>query len=229
MQLRKLTRTSDSLRSRWYDDACGIALSLELVGERWALLIVRELMFGGRRFGDLKASLTGISANILTRRLKGLEATGILIRRMLPPPASVRIYELTPWGYQSETAIRELGRWALRSPNHDVTLPLSAASIILSFRTLYIADRAGDLAGRTICIAMGAEHFVATFEREEIAVRRGEGSADARIETDPMTLASVVYGARPLADAEAAGALRISGDRALAQRFPALFALPDKI
>ena len=94
-------------------------MALELVGERWSLLVVRELMFGPRRFGELKADLGGISANVLTQRLAGLARAGILIRRTLPSPASVQVYELTPWGYESETAIRELGRWAARSPAHD--------------------------------------------------------------------------------------------------------------
>ncbi len=93
-----MTNKSAALDKRWYDDACGTALGLELVGERWSLLIVRELMFGGRRFSELRGSLPGISANILTMRLEGLERIGIVQRRTLPPPASVQIYELTPWG-----------------------------------------------------------------------------------------------------------------------------------
>jgi DNA-binding HxlR family transcriptional regulator len=229
MRLKKITQDAGIPRNRWYDDACGTALALELVGERWSLLIVRELMFGGRRFGELKAALPGISANILTQRLERLEASGILARRKLPPPASVQIYELSPWGYQSETAIQELGRWAVRSHAHDATLPLSAASLMMSFRTMYASDRAGGLIGKTICFAMGADHFGATLERDQITVRRGEEAADARFDTDPMTLASVVYGGRAFADAEGGRALRISGDRALAERFPALFVLPDKI
>ncbi len=88
MKLEKVTEGSKATTKRWYDDACGTALAMELVGERWALLIVRELMFGARRFGELKASLTGISANVLTQRLEGLEKAHILKRRRLPPPAS---------------------------------------------------------------------------------------------------------------------------------------------
>jgi DNA-binding HxlR family transcriptional regulator len=80
---------------------------LELVGERWSLLIVRELMFGGRRFSDLRGGLPGISAKVLTERLEGLEQAGIVQRRQLPPPASVQVYELTKWGYSAETAIKE--------------------------------------------------------------------------------------------------------------------------
>src|SRR6478672_7449157 len=142
MKLEKITNKSAALDKRWYDDACGTALGLELLGERWSLLIVRELMFGGRRFGELKGSLPGISANVLTQRLEGMEASGILTRRKLPPPASVQVYELTRLGYAAETAIKELGRWAAQSPLHDPMLPLSAASLMLSFRTMLDAKRA---------------------------------------------------------------------------------------
>ena len=94
-------------------------------------------MFGPCRFGDLAAGLPGISAKVLTQRLEGFEVFGIVQRRKLPPPASVQVYELTPWGYQSERAIQEFGRSATRSPEHDPSLPLSAASLMLSFRTMH--------------------------------------------------------------------------------------------
>ena len=105
MKLEKITN------SRSYEDACGSAHALDLIGERWAMLVMRELMLGPRRFGDLRGSLPGLSANVLTQRLEGLEAIGVVRRRKLPPPASVQVYELTPWGYESERAIQELGRW----------------------------------------------------------------------------------------------------------------------
>src|SRR6478672_11000471 len=146
--------------TRRYHDACGTAHALDLIGERWALLVMRELMLGPKRFSDLKASLPGISANVLTQRLEGLEASGVLTRRKLPPPASVQVYELTPWGYESERAIQELGRWAVRSPNHDPTLPLSAASLMMSFRTMYAAEKAKGLRAR-LAFRLGSESFVA--------------------------------------------------------------------
>lgn len=228
MKLKKVTHPAKPAKTRWYDDACGTALALELVGERWSLLIVRELMFGGRRFGELKANLPGISANILTQRLEGMEESGILTRRKLPPPASVQIYELTQWGYESETAIKELGRWAARSPDHDTTLPLSAASIMLSFRTMISAERAGDLSA-TFGFRMGPERFVGEIRDGMIHIRREEpADADLVFTTDPMSLGAVVYGGMPLAEAEAAGMVRVEGDRALAERFPTLFVLPPK-
>ena len=109
---------------KWYQDACGTAFAMELVGERWSMLIIRELMLGGRRFSDLRASLPGISAKVLTERLAGLEQAGVLTRRKLPPPSASQVYELTEWGYLAEPAIQELGRWAAHSHQHDATLPL---------------------------------------------------------------------------------------------------------
>src|ERR1700712_2427163 len=141
-------------------------------------------MFGGRRFGELKANLPGISANILTQRLEGMEASGILTRRKLPPPASVQVYELTPWGYESETAIKELGRWATRSPLHDPTLPLSAASLMMSFRTMLSAERAAGLVA-TIGYRFGSETFLGRIEDGEIAVRRADvAGADLVFDSD---------------------------------------------
>src|SRR5437764_2770944 len=136
MKSEKTTDEPSAPHPRWYEDACAAAHALDLVGERWALLVMRELMFGPKRFSDLRASLPGISASVLTQRLEGLEAAGVLIRRKLPPPASVRVYELTEWGRESEPIFQALGRWASRSPLHDPTLPFSAASLLLPLRTM---------------------------------------------------------------------------------------------
>jgi DNA-binding HxlR family transcriptional regulator len=229
MELEKITTAEKKAEKRWYDDACGTALAMELVGERWSLLIVRELMFGPRRFGELRKALTGISANVLTQRLEGMEAAGILTREKLPPPASVQVYALTPWGYKSEVAIQELGRWAVQSPSHDTTLPLSAASLMLSFRTMIDRTRSGAV-NRTIGFQLGDESFVARVDEAGIAIRRGDtADADTIFISDPVSIASIVYGGRPLADAEGADALTIKGDRALAECFVTLFPLPPKI
>ena len=209
-------------RRRWYDDACGTAHALELLGERWAMLIVRELMFGPRRFGALRAGLPGISANVLGQRLEGLEREGIVERTRLPPPASVQVYGLTPWGYESEPIFQTLGRWATRSPDHDPSLPLSAASLMLSFRTMF--DGGADIAG-TIGFRLGEDGFVATLGNGRIEIIRGDpASADAVIEGDPGAIAGTVYGKLPF---DAAG-VAIHGDRALAERFVGHFELPAK-
>lgn len=218
-----------SKRKRHYDDACGTAFALELVGERWALLVVRELMFGPRRFGDLAGGLPGISAKVLTQRLEGLEAAQIVQRRKLPPPASVWVYELTPWGYQSERAIQELGRWATRSPGHDPSLPLSAASLMLSFRTMHNAERAAGLDAR-VGFRIAEDIFVAHVTQAAIDIARADPSGCDTIFTAPnaMVIAGAVYGGIPLASLEAERAIAIAGDRALAERFVTLFPLPPK-
>lgn len=221
-----MTDIKTHVNHRWYDDACGTAFALELVGERWSLLIMRELMFGGRRFSELRASLPGISANILTRRLEGLEAAGILTKRRLAPPASVQVYALTEWGLESEPLIQELGRWAVRSPAHDPTLPLSAVSIMMSFRTMYQRER-GRLVDAPVAFSFGADRFVVTLGDEAFVVRSQE-PADTEVATDPVTLGAIVYGGMPVADAVAAGTLSLAGDAALVDRFIACFELPPK-
>ena len=213
---------------RWYDDACGTAMALELVGERWSLLIVRELMFGGRRFGELKAALNGISANVLTQRLEGMEAAGILKKRKLPPPASVQIYELTRWGYESEVAIQELGRWATRSPAHDPSLPLSAASLMLSFRTMLSRERSAGMEA-IIGFRLGDEMFRTHLADGRFEVARADpADADVSFIGTPRGIAALTYGGLPLAEGERLGLAAIEGDRALAERFTTLFPLPPK-
>jgi DNA-binding HxlR family transcriptional regulator len=106
---------------REFDDACGIAHALELVGERWGLLVLRELMLGPRRFSDLKADLPGITPSVLTQRLVEFEDRGLIRKSRLPPPAPVQVYEATEWGLEVEAVLQKFGMWALRSPRHDPT------------------------------------------------------------------------------------------------------------
>src|SRR5918912_2201701 len=136
MKLQKLTTTRKSEEKRRFDDACGLAHALELVGERWAMLVLRELAYGPRRFSELKADLQGISANVLTQRLTELEARGLVRKVKLPPPASVQVYEATEWGLEAVPLIASLGKWAARSPWHDPHQAMSHVSVILSLQTL---------------------------------------------------------------------------------------------
>ena len=101
MQLEKITKVQQSEEKKRFDDACGLAHAMELLGERWAMLVLRELAYGPRRFSELKADLQGISANVLTQRLNELEARGLVRKTRLPPPASVQVYESTPWGLEA--------------------------------------------------------------------------------------------------------------------------------
>ncbi len=229
MQSEKITGAGGGRRKRWYDDACGTASALEFVGERWSLLILRELMFGPRRFGELRAHLTGISANVLTQRLESLEAVGLLSRRKLPPPASVQAYELTPWGYEVEPVLQTMGRWATRSPLHDPTLPFSPASAMLSLRTMIDVDAARGLHMK-IGFATGGDGFLATLADGALTIVRADpAGADVVIEADPTPLVVWIYLKRPIAAAEADGTMRITGDREAAARFADLFTLPERI
>lgn len=221
MASMKLEKVTTEARRR-YDDACGTAHGLELIGERWALLVVRELMLGPRRFGDLRASLPGLSANVLTQRLEQLEAAGVVVRRRLPPPASVQVYDLTDWGREAEPVISELGRWAARSPGHDPTLPLSPVSMMLSFRTMFDAAKAGD-AGMTLGFVFGAERFVVTVADGALTVRRDEtDGAEAVVAGSPEAVAAAVYGGA------GADGLAIEGQPGVFERFSGFFELPPK-
>lgn len=229
MKSQKLTYSPNVPRKRrFYEDACGTAHGLELVGERWALLVLRELMLGPKRFNDLRADLPGISANVLTQRLEGLEANGLLVKRRLPPPSSAQVYELTDWGYEAEPVIQTLGRWAVRSPAHDPTQHISAVSLMLSFRTMIDAESARDLAAR-IGFRMGAESYLAHLAGGRIEIARDTlEAADLIFTGTPPAIAAAVHGGQPLEALEEAGALEVKGDRALAKRFVTLFPLPPK-
>jgi DNA-binding HxlR family transcriptional regulator len=228
VKLRKITSKAKT-RQRHYDDACGAAHALDLVGERWALLVIRELMLGPRRFSDLRAQLPGISANVLAQRLAGLEAAGIVARRKLPPPAAAQVYELTSWGYESEPIFLSLGRWAARSPAHDPSLPLSAVSLFLSFRTMLDPARARGIDAR-IGFRIGEETFLARLAKSRIEIARGEiGGADVVFTGSAPAIAAVVYGGLPLEQLCAEGLLSVTGNRALAKRFVTLFPLLPKL
>lgn len=199
---------------------------MELVGERWSLLIVRELMMGGLRFSDLRANLPGISAKVLTERLNTLEEAGILVKRKLARPASTQLYELTEWGYFAEVPIMELGRWAARSPEHDPTLPLSAVGLMLSFRTMFVAGKA-DGVSLDIGFDIAGETFVNAVADGKLTNRRAELDGVETIVTAQAApqVAAVVYGGVSPEEAE----LQIDGDRETMLRFAGMFQLPPKI
>jgi len=223
MQLENVTQTRRTEPRRGYDDACGTAHALELIGERWALLVLRELMLGPRRFSELKGDLPGISANVLTQRLTDLEARGLIVKKRLPPPASVQVYEATAWGLEAEPIVQALGRWAARSPRHDPTLPISGVSILLSFRTMFDPARARDMKA-TIAFRFGEDRYYVEIGGGKLVAYRGEPDAtDLVITAEPTMLAAVVYAKQPL------DLVEIEGDPALFQRFVDLFELPPKV
>ena len=223
MELEKVTSIGRTEDKRRYDDACAAAHGMDLIGERWSMPLIRELLLGPRRFGDLKVSLNGISANVLTQRLEGLEAAGVLFRRKLPPPASVQVYELTPWGYEAAPIFQALGRWGVRSPKHDPMRPFSAVSLMLSLRTMMSPEAAGAFAAR-IQIDMGGEHFF-WIRKKKGEIRIGRGAierADVILRGSPQGIASFIYAGAPMESIE------VEGDQQVATRLPTLFPMPSK-
>lgn len=223
MQLEKVTIKRQSETKRGYEDACGLAHALELIGERWAPLILRELWLGPRRFSGLRASLPGISANVLTQRLGELEDRGLVRRRKLPPPASVQVYEATEWAMDAAPMLCELGRWASRSPAHDPSHPITPVAIMMSMKTNFDPALADGFKG-SIAFYFGEAHYFAEVRDAAIRVERGEPTAaDATITGNPDALKPVLYGGAPVET------LQVEGDIEVARRFMTLFSLPPKV
>jgi len=215
--------------TRTYDDGCAAAHALDLVGERWALLVVRELLLGPKRFTDLKSGLPHASPNVLAQRLRDLEAAGVVRRGKLPPPAASKIYELTEWGRDLEPVIIALGRWGVRSPTKPPDAELGVDSLILSFRTMFDPDRAEGL-DASYELRLGEDRFRAEVAEGRLEIERGNAEQpDATVEADAGTLAGLVYDDLELDDALSSEDLRIRGDRAMVERFLALFPLPGPV
>ena len=213
---------------RTYGDGCAIAQALDVVGERWALLVVRELLLGPKRYTDLRRGLPNASPNVLSQRLGELEGAGVIRRRKLPPPAAARVYELTDWGRELEETVMSLGRWAARSPTPPNPAPIrSADSVILALRARF-DSRASHGLRADYELRLGEDRFRIEVADDELEVARGEAhQADATIETDTDTIAAVLWGGRSLADAQRSGAMTIEGDKAAVERFVALFPMPE--
>jgi DNA-binding HxlR family transcriptional regulator/putative sterol carrier protein len=213
---------------RTYGDGCAIAVALDVVGERWALLVVRELLLGPKRFTDLRGGLPNASPNVLSERLRELERAGVVRRRNLPPPAGSRVWELTAWGRELEDMMVSLGHWGARSPSGLPTdSPIGADSMILALRSRFASGAAQGLRARYE-VRLGEDRFRVEVADDELEVARGGADqADATIETDPDTLAAVLWGGERLAHAQRSGKLKTEGDKAAVQRFVRLFPVPE--
>jgi DNA-binding HxlR family transcriptional regulator len=196
--------------TRSYNDLCPIARALDVVGERWALLVVRELLFGPQRFSDLRAELPGVSSNLLTDRLRELEARGVVRRRVLPPPAGSPVYELTDRGRRLEAVLDALGDWgADESPPADGSL--SATAVLLFLRGSLRANPAAP----SDTFRLQLENRVWTLVRRQRLFEIEPGDvevADAGIHTDPITLNALLLDPDGLDAALATGAAEIEGD-----------------
>lgn len=212
---------------RSYGDACRFASALDLVGERWALLVVRELLLGPKRFTDLRRGLPNASPNILSERLRELEQGGVVHRRKLPPPAAAQVYELTEWGRGLEPVVTQLGAWGARSPVPPEHREIGADSIVLALRSLFDRDAAGDREA-TYELRLDGEPFAVRVKKGELDLSRGEAeSPAATIETNPETLAALLTRQLPLEDAIEFGAAHIEGSKRDTQRFLELFPMPE--
>lgn len=215
--------------TRTYGQFCGVARALELVGERWALLIVRDLLVGPKRFGELRRGLPRIPTNILTARLHELEAAGIVRRRALPRPASGTVYELTAYGGELEEVVLRLARWGARSlgerrPDEIVT----ADSMIMALRTTFHPEAARDLrAGYELHlgdVVIGARLADGTLT----ATAGPLGDADLILTTD-VPLRPLLSGEVTPAEAVERGLVRVSGDLALLDRFVEVFRIDPAV
>lgn len=214
---------------RSYNQFCPLAYALDLVGERWTLLIIRELLAGPHRFKDLLAGLPGVSTNLLTERLKILEQQGLLRRRTLPPPAGSTVYELTAQGRALEGVVLELGRWgaALLPPSLEGNALPSLGSCALGIKAFFRPDQARAIQ-ETYEWHLGDEVLQVRINGSELHVQQGETlKADVVFHTDMPTYLGLFSGQLPPEAALAGGLIRVEGDPGALHRFLQACRLPS--
>ena len=215
---------------RTYGDGCAIARALDVVGERWALLVVRELLLGPKRYTDLRRGLPNASPNVLSERLRELERAGVVRRRKLPPPAGSRVYELTDWGRELEEIVISLGHWAARSPTAaERRSDRSADSIILALRSRFDSGAAHGTTRQSTSCGSARIAFGSRWQTMRSRSPAGAPIKPTRRSTPTPTRSAPCSGAgRSLADAQRSGRLTIEGDKAAVERFVRLFPLPSR-
>ena len=216
------------MSQRSYDDACGAALAMDAVGERWALLIVRELIFGPKRFRDLRAGLPQASQNVLSQRLRELEAGGIVRHLQSGPPVSAPVYELTDRGRQLEPILIALSRWGAHQKAPDGA-QMSTDAFMLLLKALYRPQ--GDAHPPfTVRLHTGGDTFGVAVGPAAVEVVRGTGAeAGVTMTASVATMREIMFFGRTFESAVAAGDLEFTGDGATAARFFTLFGLPDLV
>jgi DNA-binding HxlR family transcriptional regulator len=209
-----------SMTSRSYDQFCGIARALDLVGERWALLVVRDLILGPKRFTDLRRGLPGIGTNILAARLKELERAGVVARRALPPPAASTVYELTGYGRALEGPLLALGRWGVASMGQrQPEQALRSEWLGVALKAFFRPEAAADLRAE-IELRFDDGTLLARLDHGTLVVEPGSpNGADLVLETEVETLIAYLAGADVPPEA-----LAPQGDTALLERLPRIFA-----
>jgi DNA-binding HxlR family transcriptional regulator len=213
---------------RSYDDPCGVARALDVVGDRWMLLVVRELLFGAKRFTDLVRGLPGMSQNVLSQRLRDLEESGLAQHRRLGPPVSARVYELTQRGAALEPVLIELGRWGSRVAL-NTTADLSVDALVLALKTTFEPARANGLDVRCE-LRFGDDVFRTEIAAGTFQAARGPSEhPDVVAEMDAATFRGLVFGGKPISAAVRSGQLRIEGDSAAFKRFAHCFPRPTPL
>ncbi len=213
---------------RSYGEACRFAYALDLVGERWALLVVRELLLGPKRFTDLRRGLPHASPNILSERLRELEQAGVLHRRKLPPPVASQVYELTEWGAELEPIVTRLGAWGARSPMPPEHREIGPDSIVLALRSLFDPKAAAGVEA-SYELRIGEDSYGVELSGGTLTLDRGEAAEPTmRIAVEEAgTLAAILTGELPLAAALESGDARLEGTKEEARRFLSLFPMPE--
>ncbi len=213
-------------KKRSYSDPCGVARALDVIGERWALLVVRDLLLGPKRFTDLRASLAGIGPDVLAQRLRELEESGLVRRDTLAPPAASRVYRLTPRGAALEPVVVELGRWGSQAPFPTEHGELSPDSLALALKTTFRPDAAGALA-LSVALTLDGQALESRVGGGQFALTRGTPSQpDLAITAETGALTQVLWHGRPLDDATRTEEIVITGRRRDAVRFLRAFILP---
>ncbi len=208
---------------RQYRDPCGIARALDVIGDRWALLVVRELIFGPKRFLQLRRGLPGVSPNVLSQRLRDLAEAGVVRSCILDPPASVAVYELTARGRALEPVLLELGRWGSQQPM-TASGEMSVSALLTALETVFDPAAAVDA---TFALGVDGDWFRVTVAGDAIDIAHGRTEhPEVTFETDVATLRSVAFGREPISRAERDGRLAVHGDRHLAGRFGRMFPVP---
>ena len=216
------------MTSRSYNQYCGLAYALDIVGERWTILIIRELMAGPRRFTDLIAGLPDISTNLLSERLKSLEQQGLLSRRVLPPPAASTVYELTTLGRALEATLLELGKWGSQfvPPSAEGATLLNVGSYALTLKTFFRPEQAQGI-NETFELRIDNELLQVQIKAGEIDVWQGETrEADVIFRTDMPTYLALLQRQIQPDEAISEGLIQIEGEPGALSRFLNLCGLP---
>ena len=215
---------SEARSQRSYNQYCAVARGLDIVGERWTLLIIRDLLVGPKRYKDLQDGLPGIGTNLLAARLRDLEQHGLVRRTVLPPPAGSTVYELTETGQALEPTITTLGRWGARfmgTPRDSDSYPIDA--YLIAMRASFKPEAAAGLT-ETYELRVGGRVFEIRIDNGQCTITQGSSRApDAVLTLDVFTLNGLLKQGWSPSEAMAEGRVKIEGDTEALQRFVQLF------